>query len=164
MPSVKLLTIMYKSQGGNSQYQHGSPHVPLKPSAKRSATPEHMLNDQVHNVTSFTIFFRRLSKLPLNRNVPRWALRWGSLGLTQGWRTAPRCPRARCVPIDIHSSFEDRHVSEQNLEGSEHGRRCHSPCWSDATNCLIARASGAQNPSIMKEVVEYGLDSLKLTI
>merc|ERR1719430_2914680 len=34
-------------QGGNSQYQHGSPHVPLKPSAKRSATPEHMLNDQV---------------------------------------------------------------------------------------------------------------------
>merc|ERR1712233_221009 len=31
--------------GGSSQYQHGSPHVPLKP-AKRSATPEHMLNDQ----------------------------------------------------------------------------------------------------------------------
>ena len=61
---VKLLTIMYKSQGGNSQYQHGSPHVPLKPSAKRSATPEHMLNDQVHNVTSFTIFFSSLSKLP----------------------------------------------------------------------------------------------------
>ena len=33
-------------QGGNTQYQHGSPHVPLKP-AKRSATPEHMLSDQV---------------------------------------------------------------------------------------------------------------------
>ena len=71
----QLLTIMYKSQGGNSQYQHGSPHVPLKPSAKRSATPEHMLNDQVHNVTSFTILFSKLSKSPLNRNVPRWALR-----------------------------------------------------------------------------------------
>jgi len=62
-------------QGGNSQYQHGSPHVPLKPSAKRSATPEHMLNDQVHNVTSFTISFGKLSKSPLNLNVPRWALR-----------------------------------------------------------------------------------------
>ena len=34
------------TQGGNTQYQHGSPHVPLKP-AKRSATPEHMLSDQV---------------------------------------------------------------------------------------------------------------------
>merc|ERR1719430_348921 len=32
-------------QGGSTQYQHGSPHVPLKP-AKRSATPEHMLSDQ----------------------------------------------------------------------------------------------------------------------
>merc|ERR1719237_1207081 len=32
-------------QGGGTHYQHGSPHVPLKP-AKRSATPEHMLNDQ----------------------------------------------------------------------------------------------------------------------
>ena len=60
----QLLTIMYKSQGGNSQYQHGSPHVPLKPSAKRSATPEHMLNDQVHNVTSFTILLSKLSKSP----------------------------------------------------------------------------------------------------
>ena len=58
-------------QGGATQYQHGSPHVPLKP-AKRSATPDHMLNDQVADPqlagnSSLTLFQGR------GRDATAWA-------------------------------------------------------------------------------------------